>query len=344
MSEDRSISSPRQSSVISPDHPSVVYGYKTCQTSDARWLYLEDINHKFYRPNTYDIGGTYIDACADYWFQYATERIADIFLLHLFVSNRDDRAFTISIGTSNIMQFKKKTNVVFLKTDFKQFNVKNTKQTYLTTYSFKTIDVELLKDKQLYIPVLFKKEESKDAVVIEDVKYKHDFGYLLIDPVCSDFTIEVMEGFKFKVHRALLAESSEVFKAMFKDEMVEGQSGYLKLTDVSKEDFKAVLEFIYTGTTDNIENRNVFNILPLADRFNLPGLHELCQYVLAQHLTIDNALVTLVYADIHNADYLKTETLKLIKNNKSIIKSDEFKEIKSAELAREVCEFLVLCD
>ncbi|XP_013185346.1 TD and POZ domain-containing protein 5 [Amyelois transitella] len=341
MSEETSISSP---SVITPEHPSVVYSYKTTQTNNARWLYLEDIYQKFYRPYIYDLGGTYIEDVADYWFQYKTDLISGVFLLHIFVLNRNDGPFSVAITTTNVMEFEKKSSCVFLQSSLKEFKfpkVKELKQNYLATFSFKEIDVELLKGKQFYIPITFIVNELDDELV-ERVKSKHDFGYLLKEPLCSDFTIEASDGYKFQVHQALLAESSEVFKAMFKDETAESQRRYLKLSDVSKEDLQCVLEFIYTGTIAEVENCNIFNILQLADQFNLGGLHDLCQYVLTQHLSTDNALETLQYADFYNAGFLKKATLKMIRNNKDIIKSSMFKELKSVELARELCEYLAL--
>ncbi|KAM3957017.1 BTB and MATH domain-containing protein 42 [Aphomia sociella] len=336
-----------QGNDISPESPNVVFGHKVCQTSEARWLCLEDIYEKFHRPNFYDIGGTYIDDVADYWFVYKTEQIANLNLLHLFVWNRhEESVLRVAASDCNDMLVDKKNDIVFLPRSLKQFNynkVKEISKHYITTYSFNDIDFETLKGRRLYIGVSFECNDAEELSqeIIDNVKCNHDFSALLKNPVGSDFTIESADGHKFKVHKVLLAANSEVFKAMLKDEMAEGQTGYVRLIDVTKEDFQSVLEFIYSGTIVDMESSNFFNLLQLADRFNLRGLLDLCQYVLSQHLTIDNALETLIIADMYNANILKTAAMKVIKKNSSIVKTDMFKEMKNVELARELCEYLV---
>ncbi|XP_059056559.1 uncharacterized protein LOC131850358 [Achroia grisella] len=336
-----------QTSEISPESVSVIYGHKVCQTRKANWLCIEDIYQKFHRPNFYDIGGTYIDDVADYWFVYKTEQIADLNLLHLFVWNRHEESIIrVAVSDGNELLVDKKSESVFLPRTLTQHDFKKVKEIskhYITTFTFKEIDIELLKNRRLYIAVSFDCKDSEELSyeIIDNVKSNHDFSALLKDPVSSDFTIESADGHQFKVHKVLLAAHSEVFKAMLKDEMAECQTGYVKLIDVTKEDFQNVLEFIYSGSVSDIEGSNFFNLLQLADRFNLRGLVDLCQYVLAQHLTVENALETLIVADMYNATVLKMAAMKVIKKNSSIIKTDMFKEIKNVDLTRELCEYLV---
>lgn len=332
---------------ISPEHSSVVFGHKVCQTREAKWLCLENIYQKFHRPNFYDIGGTYINDVADYWFVCKTELIADIKLLHLFLWNRHEESVVrVAVSDSNEMLVDKKNDAVYLSKKLKQFDYKKVKQIskiYITTYSFNDIDVDFLKNRRLYIGVSFDCNNSEELSeeIIENVKCSHDFHALLKNPVGSDFTIESADGHKFKVHKVLLAAKSEVFKAMFTDEMAESKNGYVRLIDVTKEDLQSVLEFIYSGSIIDMEGSNFFNLLQIADRFNLCGLFDLCQYVLSQQLTLDNVIDTLIIADMCNASTLKLAAMKVIKKNNWIVKTDMFKEILNVDLVRELCEYLV---
>lgn len=328
------------------ENTSVVYGHKVCQTNDAKWLCLDNIYQKFHRPNFYDIGGTYIQDVADYWFMYKTEQTNNIHLLHIFVCNRQECKFSIAISWSTDMKIDKKNGAVYLSQSLKEHSFKKTKemsQNYLTTYSFSPFDVDLLKDRKLYIAVSFDCSETRgiSLSLIEEVKLRHDFGALLEDPIGADFVIESADGTKFKVHKILLGAHSEVFKAMLKEETAESQNGCVKLVDVGKEDLQCILEYIYTGTIKDLENCNCCNMLMLADRYNIKGLREISQYALAQQLSVDNAIEIFMVSDLYNSEVLKIAALKFIKKNSSVIPSSAFKEINNADLMRQLCEFLI---
>ncbi|KAK0401771.1 hypothetical protein QR680_015960 [Steinernema hermaphroditum] len=68
----------------------------------------------------------------------------------------------------------------------------------------------------------------------------------------ADCTIKVDEK-EFKAHRCILAQHSEVFRSMFGNEsMLEAQKGEIDITDSKPEAVRAMLEFIYTGSTSLI--------------------------------------------------------------------------------------------
>ncbi|XP_028161376.1 speckle-type POZ protein B-like isoform X1 [Ostrinia furnacalis] len=323
-----------------------IHGHRVCQTRDAKWLCLDNIYQKFHRPNFYDIGGTYIQDVADYWFMYKTEQMSNIFLLHLFVCNRQECMFSVAISRNTDMTIDKKSSSVYLTQSLKEYKFEKTKemtQNYLTTYSFTNFDIDQLKNRSLYIGVSFNCTDIKglDQNLIDQVKLNHDFGALMSDPIGADFVIESADGAKFKVHKVLLGAHSEVFKAMLKEETAESQNGFVKLVDVDKGDLQCILECIYTGTIRDLENCNCFNMLMLADRYNIQGLREISQYALSQQLSVDNALDTLMVADMYNSEILKLAALRFIKKNSSVIHSSTFKEIKNTDLMRQLCEYLI---
>uniref|UniRef100_A0A2A4K6Q1 BTB domain-containing protein n=1 Tax=Heliothis virescens TaxID=7102 RepID=A0A2A4K6Q1_HELVI len=323
----------------------VVYGHRACQTSEVKWLCLDNIYQKFYRPNFYDIGGTYMQDVADYWFTYKTEQVGNTFLLHLFICHHGVSTFSVALSCGNKFKVDKKAGTVYLQQYLKEFQFKQLTElshTYLTTYSFSDLDIECLKNRKLFIAVSFPftDAEGVSLEVIDNIKLNHDCSALFADPIGSDFVIESADGAKFNIHKVILAAHSEVFKAMLKGETAESQNSYVKLIDVSGEDLRYMLEYIYTGTVKDIENTNFASLLMLADRYNLKGLWELSEFALSEHLTLDNALDILIVADMYDSDFLKAEALKYIKENKEVLYSSSFDEITNPELLKQLCTYL----
>lgn len=258
--------------------------------------------------------------------------------------NRQETSFSVGVSVLNDITLDKKNNKAYLPSSLKQFQFKKTDATqhYITTYSFTDSDVAFLKNKKLYIAISFSVKEQRGISqdILDDVKMKHDFRALLYDPIGTDFTIESSNGDKFKVHRALLAAHSEVFKAMLKEDTAESQNSHVKLVDVCSEDLHGILEFIYTGTVKNLEEGNFFSLFMLADQYNLKGLRDLSQFVLAQQMTTENALEVISVADLYHSEVLKMKALIFIKRNKAALQTSTFKEI-NPDLVREICQYLV---
>ncbi|XP_045761723.1 BTB/POZ domain-containing protein 8-like [Maniola jurtina] len=326
---------------ILPDS-GVIFGHQPCQTKDAKWLCLENVYEHCYRPHMYDIGGTYIEDLPHYWFYYKIEIVGKLFLLHIFVSSRSEGTFNVSISCNSEIVFKRKQRVAYLTSSLKTHKFEKASemsQNYLITYSFSDLDIEIMKGMKLYIPISFDNFSSGNG--IREADRDHDLRALLHDPFGADFVIESAEGEKFKVHKTFLSAHSEVFKAMLKENTAESQNSYMKMVDVNKDDLKFIIEYIYTGTIEDLEGSNFFNLLMLADRYNLQGLRELSECALASQITLDNVIETLAVADLYNAENLKIAALKYIKCNNVAIHNIMFEELNSAELIREICQFLV---
>lgn len=319
----------------------VIFGHAPCQTRDAKLLCIEKLYEKCYRPNMYDIGGTYIEDVPHYWFYYKTEMVGKLFLLHLFVTSRHEGTVNVSVSCNSEIVFKRKQRLACLTTTLKTCTFEKApemSQNYLSTYCFSEIDIDILKGMKLYIPISFEdipKDESSEADI------EHDFRALLEDPVGADFVIESADGEKFKVHKIFLSAHSEVFKAMLKENTAESQNSYMKMVDVNKDDLKCIIEYLYTGSVQDVENSNFFNLLMLSDRYNLKGLRELSECALISQITLDNVIETLAVADLYNSENLKLAALKFIKRNNIAIHNSMFQELNNAELVREICQFLV---
>lgn len=315
------------------------------KTHDAKWLRLDNIYEKLARPSYYDIGGTYVsESVADFWFLYETEQIGNLSHIHLFITSHKDTRFTVAVSARNNFKLDNKNSAAFLPVILEEFHFNMAKEhcpNYVTTFSFSNLDLYFFGQKSLYIAVKFPRSISERVDhTIDNIKYNHDFSSLLTDPIFSDFIIESSEGDKFNVHRAILGAQSDVFKAMLREDTAESQNGFVKLVDVSSDDLKFALEFIYTGTIKNIDNCNASNLLAVADQYNIRGLWELVLYVLSKQLTEENALEVLLIADMYNAESLKIAAMKCIKQNPNIVQSKTFKEIKDARLLQELCQYI----
>lgn len=324
---------------------------KVCYSNTANWLGMSNMYEKFHRPNHYDIGGTYIDTVPDYWISCKTERINDIFLLHIFMYRKDESSFQVAMSLGNDITLDKKTNSVHLSVVLKNYiiqkNSKDIKQNpivYITTYNFTYIDVEMLKGRNLFIPISFPKCENYEINILNEMRSNHSYGALWTDPIESDFTIESSDGEKFKVHKFILSTHSEVFKAMFKDETTESKNSFVKLIDVNSEELKYLLEFIYTGTIKDMDSVDFVKLLTLADLYNLKALWRLSQNALALQLSVSNALYILAFSHMYDAEELKIATFKFIKTNTDALDTNKFKKITDVDLMRQLCMFLAHTD
>ena len=78
---------------------------------------------------------------------------------------------------------------------------------------------------------------------------------------------------------------------------------------------RRILEFMYTDEID-IENvEEASHLLNAADFYQIDRLHEMCQNVIADNLTIENAAEMLTAAEFHSADLLKKAIVKFVVRN-----------------------------
>lgn len=141
---------------------------------------------------------------------------------------------------------------------------------------------------------------------IPECRLQEDFNTLFETQKFSDVTLLVGDR-KFQAHKHILATRCSVFATMFEDEKVEQVS----ITDVDYDVLLEILRFIYTGKAANLDQM-AEALLPAAGKYALGRLKVLCEVALLQNLTVDNACGTLILADLHNAEQLRSQTLEYI--------------------------------
>jgi BTB/POZ domain len=101
-----------------------------------------------------------------------------------------------------------------------------------------------------------------------------DFGSLLKTGDFSDVTIIVEDGKEYKVHKAILAARSKLFRACFKDNE-ECHHTKFQLASVDAKSFEMFLKFIYEGEY-NASLKEAADLMSLAIKLEVQELKQLC--------------------------------------------------------------------
>nr|KYP63881.1 Protein roadkill [Cajanus cajan] len=148
------------------------------------------------------------------------------------------------------------------------------------------------------------------------------FGMLLDDEELSDVTF-VVDGEKFYAHKLILTTRSTTFETRF----LEGKGldkSEIVITDVEPRVFKTMLQFIYidnflpdeellrhcSASLESVFESFVSKLLIAAEKYGLPRLKSLCEYLLCQDICVETVAYLLAFADCHDAIVLKSKCLE----------------------------------
>ena len=141
----------------------------------------------------------------------------------------------------------------------------------------------------------------------EDSDMTSDMTSLLEGGAYSDVTIRAGKE-TFKAHKAILITRSPVFRAMFKNDMVEATSNCVEIRDMGPKVVKEMLRYIYTGNAPEVD-KMADALLQAADKYDLKQLKAMCERELTSRLTIENVADTCKLAHHHNATQLKAKCI-----------------------------------
>ncbi|CAL8116489.1 unnamed protein product [Orchesella dallaii] len=164
-----------------------------------------------------------------------------------------------------------------------------------------------------------------------------DFGKMFSKSIGTDVTVSTGVT-SFKAHKAILSARSSVFDAMFSADMMERETATVKIDDFDKEVVKGMLDHLYTGETNVMADR-AQELLQIAEKYNLEGLKEDCEYSIADKLNKDNVAEILALAHSHNAPILKSHAISFINWNKEELR--KMKSFQDAVKAFALTGFLV---
>jgi speckle-type POZ protein len=132
----------------------------------------------------------------------------------------------------------------------------------------------------------------------------------------------IVQGEKISAHLAVVASASPVIEAMFQgNRFKEGTTKTVRITDVSPEAFKHLLQFVYTGKiptlSDSTETMEM--LFFAADKYEIQDLKDICENKLARQVSKRNAIHLLIVAHLHSATKLQEAALRCIDRNRQYI-------------------------
>ena len=105
-------------------------------------------------------------------------------------------------------------------------------------------------------------------------------------------------------HQWILAARVPYFKRLFASGMREAATKEITIEDFDAKPFGGMLRFIYCGKLP--DDSSADSILPLADKYGIPELKEVCTFALKKTLSKENAIKTLCLADLHQCPELRS--------------------------------------
>ncbi|XP_028087038.1 ARM REPEAT PROTEIN INTERACTING WITH ABF2-like isoform X1 [Camellia sinensis] len=119
----------------------------------------------------------------------------------------------------------------------------------------------------------------------------------------SDVTF-LVEGKRFYAHRICLLASSDTFRAMFDGGYRERDAKDVEIPNIRWDVFELMMRYIYTGSVD-VHLDIAQELLRAADQYLLEGLKRLCEYAIAQDISVENVLLMYELSEAFNATSLK---------------------------------------
>jgi hypothetical protein len=116
--------------------------------------------------------------------------------------------------------------------------------------------------------------------------------------LCKDD--DVVAGRRFFAHRIALLASSDAFRAMFDGGYREKEAKDIEIPNISWKVFELMMRCIYTGTVE-VTPDVAQDLLRAADQYLLEGLKRLCEYAIAQDLTVENVANVYELAEAYHA-------------------------------------------
>jgi hypothetical protein len=140
------------------------------------------------------------------------------------------------------------------------------------------------------------------------------------------------------VHKLILAARSPVFRAMLSSGMKESCANEVVMVDVCVDAVKAFVRFLYTdGCKRAVLEVHGWDLLALADKYDITALRCMCETYLAEHMLPCTALATLQSAEHSNAPMLKSRAMDfVVANLKTVAKEPLRLEDLGVDLLSEV--------
>ncbi|KAL3517573.1 hypothetical protein ACH5RR_020162 [Cinchona calisaya] len=129
----------------------------------------------------------------------------------------------------------------------------------------------------------------------------------------SDVTF-LIEGKRFYAHRICLLASSDAFRAMFDGGYRERDAKDIEIPNIRWDVFELMMRYIYTGSVE-VDLDVAQDLLRAADQYLLEGLKRLCEYAIAQDISVENVSLMFELSEAFNAMSLQHACILFILEN-----------------------------
>lgn len=314
-----------------------------CQSKIARRLCVYDIAFKLQQSDKFDIGGVYTEAEPDMWFYYTTSLCPGFnYLLNLFVCVRKPGNYSIGVSNSNEIFFKKseRSRQCYLTQNLTWQFLKATQpdeNIFIKTYNFNEDDLKNLQNQTFYIPISIHVNSTNtfNSEVVKRIKINHDFGDLLTKQEKTDFVLESVSRKQFHVHRIILAAHSPVLRNLIKN--TSTASSFL---DINDNDMELLLQFMYTGTIQDLLKQDCLKLLEIADRFQLKNLFLLTQLALTEQINVKNAVDIAILSEKYHLEKLQFSVFNFIKTKPEVFSTEGWGKLNDVQLAKKLFQFM----
>ncbi len=138
-----------------------------------------------------------------------------------------------------------------------------------------------------------------------------EYEALLDNPSFSDVVFSVEQQF-IKANKTILKARGPVFYSSFESEIMKGDT--IVVEDMQYDVFHETLRFIYAGKVNNLE-RLAKELLPVAHKYKLNSLTDLCTSHLCTNMSAENVLESLNLAELYKIQRLKESAIEFIVYN-----------------------------
>ncbi|XP_049769398.1 uncharacterized protein LOC126108205 [Schistocerca cancellata] len=114
------------------------------------------------------------------------------------------------------------------------------------------------------------------------------------------------------VHRAVLADRSPVFAAMFAHDTLEACTGVVRIADIGGPVLRELVSYLYTLRPPQLPGMAP-QLLTAADKYGASGLKAECERQVAAQLTVETAAAAATLAVRHSCSDLRRAAIEFIK-------------------------------
>ena len=145
-----------------------------------------------------------------------------------------------------------------------------------------------------------------------EASFSSNIGKMLLKHGSDYSDASLVVGDKiFSVHKLVLKSKSDVFKAMFTNDMSEAETGIVKIDDIDAEVIEEMLNYIYTGKTEKMSELSQ-ELFQVANKYAIFDLREECEEYFAFDLNFENAVEILDLASVYEFESLRNNVMKFI--------------------------------